>query len=276
MIKCKVLNKEFETKRAMFSALKENKEKIISLKKSQVYNSCEKGGQVPLSLNGIATKGIDGLEKGFIYPVISNTYYMDDHLDVHIKNSMNRTVEQQQGKVHYVVNHELKIGKIIAYPKDVEMFLKEVSWRELGKDYDGKTQALLFKTNIYSYSNKDAADAVREKAPVQGSIRMLYFDMSMAIDSDDPDLKEENAEFQKHIDKIANKEKAKEVGYFFPVYELGITQEGSMVVQGSNDATEIQYNSDSSKQGTHESDAAKQATREADKKQYFINQITNK
>ena len=39
--------------------------------------------------------------------------------------------------------------------------------------------------------------------------------------------------------KIVNKEVAIEAGYFFPVKELSIEREGSMVIQGSNDATPI-------------------------------------
>ncbi len=251
MIKCKVLNKEFATKREMFVALKASKDEILSHKKSQVYKSCEKGGEVSRSLNQTITKGIGGLEKGFIYPVISNTYYMDSYKDVHITNSMNRTVEQQKGKVHYILNHQLQVGKIIAYPQHVEMLLKDVAWRDLGKDYDGTTQALLFKTNLQSYSPEDAVKAIEAELPVQGSISMRYFDIKMAIDSDAPEHKEEKIEYDLHINKIANKEDVLEDGFFFPVYELGIEKEGSMVVLGANDATEIEYNSGSSKQDTH-------------------------
>ena len=40
---CKELNKEFDSKPAMFEALKANKELIIKEKKSQIFKSCEKG-----------------------------------------------------------------------------------------------------------------------------------------------------------------------------------------------------------------------------------------
>ncbi len=241
MIKCKVLDKEFSTKLQMFKALKENKDEILALKKSQVYKSCEKGNEVSKSFNYSVTKQIDGLEKGFIYPVISNTGYIDSHMDAHMPNSMNRTVKQQQGKVHYIVNHELEIGKIIAYPKDVEMLIKDIAWKDLGKNYDSKTQALLFKTNTFDYSNKDAINAIDNKQPVQGSIRMSYKDIKMAINSDEDQFKEEKIEYDKNIDLIVNSEVAEKEGYFFPVYELAIEKEGSMVVLGSNDSTEIIY-----------------------------------
>lgn len=260
MIRCKELDRDFDNKRELFTALKANKSKILSLKKAQIYKSCEKGGEVSNSFNYKAIKGIDGLEKGFIYPVISNTYYMDSFKDVHIKNSMNRTVKQQQGKVHYVINHQLEIGKIISYPRDVKMILKDMAWRDLGKDYEGMTQVLLFKTKTFSYSNKDAVSAIESKQPVQGSIKMRYLDMSMAINSDKIEFKEEKAEYDKHINKIANKDEVAKDGYFYPVYELGIEKEGSMVVLGANDATEIIYNDSSSNKDTLDNGSSKQDT----------------
>lgn len=257
MILCKELNKEFTTKKEMYRALVERKNDIISLKKKNIYKSSEKGGTVnSLNTNGV-TKGIQGLEAGFIYPAISNTYFMDSHKDVHITDSMNKTVEQQQGKVHYTVNHNLEVGKIISYPKDVEMLLKNVEWKDLGENYIGKTQVLLFKTNISSYSNSDAVEIIKNRIPVQGSIRMQYVKMTIAIN--DPEFKDEYAEYQKHIDLIANKEEAEEEGYFFPVYELKIVDEGAMVIKGSNRVTEIQYN-DPSSQDNHKSEPSLQDT----------------
>lgn len=278
MIHCKELNRDFSSKNEMFQALKENKEQILTFKKAQIYKSYEKGAAVKISLSQIETKGVDGLEDGFIYPVISNTYLMDHHKDVHITNSMNRTVKQQKGKIHYVVNHQLEIGKIIAYPRDVEMLLKDVKWKDLGADYSGVTQALMFKTNVFDYSNDDAAKAIKTKQKVQGSIRMQYLDMTLAVDSDDPNFKEEKIEYDKHIEKIVNRKTVEEDGYFFPVYELKIVDEGSMVVLGSNEVTEIQYPSGSSKQDTHAGSSKEDTQREEDakkalqdKKQIFFN-----
>lgn len=279
MIHCKELNRDFFSKNEMFQELKKNKEQILTFKKAQVYKSLEKGGAVPISMSETQIKSIDGLDDGFIYPVISNTYFMDFHKDVHITNSMNRTAKQQQGKIHYVVNHQLEIGKIIAYPKDVEMLLKDIQWKDLGADYEGSTQALMFKTNVFDYSNDDAVKAINTKQKVQGSIRMQYLDMDMALNSDDPDFKEEKIQYDKHIDKIVNREEVEEDGYFYPVYELKIVDEGSMVVLGSNSITEIQYPSGSSKQDTHNKGSSEQDTQKEEdakkalqeKKQIFFN-----
>jgi len=271
MIKCIALDREFETKEEMFVALKAAKKELLSLKMSKTYKSIQKGGLYTAFYSPGATKAIQGLEAGFIYPIISNTKYMDSHMDVHMDNSMNRTVDHQQGKVYYAVNHDLSIGKIIAYPRDVEMMLKEIAWTDIGKDFSGTTQALMFKTKTFDYSNKDAVGAIENKAPVQNSIRMQYKDMAMAINSDDPDFAEEKAEWDENIEKIVNKKVAIEAGYFFPVKELSIEQEGSMVIRGSNDATPIIL-PDSSK-GTPEdgSSVDTQKTAEDSQKLFYEN-----
>tara|TARA_R100000951_G_scaffold116799_1_gene131154 strand:+ start:3828 stop:4646 length:819 start_codon:yes stop_codon:yes gene_type:complete len=269
MIHCKELNRDFESKLEMFKALSKDKERIISFKKKHIFESKNKGSASNSFSNESIAKGIDGLEKGFIYPVISNTYFMDSHKDVHITDSMNRTVDMQQGKVHYAMNHDLSVGKIIAYPDQVEMLLKDVAWKDLGYDAEGSTQALIFKTNTFDYSPIEAVAAIKQQLPVQGSIRMQYVKMALAIKSDDPDLKEENAEYQKHIDKIVNRKEAEEDGYFWPVYELKIVEEGSMVVKGSNSVTEIQYpKAEPSEQDILNNEAAAQALR---KKLFLIN-----
>lgn len=239
MIKCITLDREFDTQLEMFKALKEAKKDILNLKMSKTYKSIHKGVLSTSFYAPGTTKAVQGLEAGFIYPIISNTKYMDSHMDVHMDNSMNRTVDHQQGKVYYAVNHDLSIGKIIAYPRDVEMMLKDIAWSDIGKDFPGTTQALMFKTKTFEYSNKDAVGAIENKAPVQNSIRMQYKDMAMAINSMDDDFAAEKAEWDENIEKIVNKEVAIEAGYFFPVKELSIEREGSMVIQGSNDATPI-------------------------------------
>lgn len=248
MIKCQELpNQEFSTKKEMLSALYANKDRIMSIKKATVHTH----KRVPLrfysetqkkamTVKGIADIG--GLDAGFIYPVISNTNFKDSHKDAHMSNSMNRTIKDQQGKVHYAMNHNLEIGKIIAYPEDVEMLLKEIKWTELGYSYKGKTQALLFKTNIQDYSPKDAKKAIKNKLPVENSIRMMYVQMEFGIKDRSDEWEDANKAWDTHSSKIVNLEDGDE--YLWFVTELKIVDEGSMVVKGSNSATPIQYNTD--------------------------------
>ena len=70
---------------------------------------------------------------------------------------------------------------------------------------------------------------------------MQYVKMELAVKSDDPELKEENATYNKHIDSIANKDAVEAQGYYWAQTEAKVVEEGSMVVKGSNQATPITY-----------------------------------
>lgn len=230
--------RSFATKAELFEALKSEKTNLIGLKKAQVKSS----DSVSVSVNKVeATKAIGGLDNGFIYPVINTTKYMDSHNDVHINGIWNKSVNDQQNKVHYIINHELEVGKVIAYPKDVEVLTKEVLWRDLGVDFEGSTQALMFKTNVFDYSNESAKQIIKDKIDIEHSVRMQYVKIELAIDSSDPDYAEESEVWTKYINEIANKGKAVEQGYFWAVTEAKIHKEGSMVLAGSNDVTPMVY-----------------------------------
>jgi hypothetical protein len=230
--------KSFDTKEDLFKELKANKKELIGLKTAEVKHSAP----LSMSLNKLETaKAIDGLDKGYIYPVINTTKYMDSHNDVHLDGIWNRSIGDQVGKVHYLINHELEVGKVIAYPKDVEVLVKDVLWTDLGANYSGYTQALIFKTNVFDYSNIDAKKIIKEEIEIQHSVRMQYVKIDLAINSTAEDTIEEKAVWEKYISEIANKEAVIEQGYFWAVTEAKIYKEGSMVLAGSNDITPMIY-----------------------------------
>ena len=261
MIFCKELNTEFATKREMLSALYKNRDRIISIKKAHIHTH----KRVPLRFYDIeskkaycakAMKEIGGLDKDFIYPVISNTNYVDSHKDAHMDGSMNRTVKNQQGKIHYAINHKLEIGSIVAYPEDVEMLIKEVDWSSLGKDYTGTTQALLFKTNLQDYSPEAARKAIENKLPVENSIKMQYVQIQLGIKERDKEWADANKSWDDNISKIVNRADVEDEGVIWFVTELKIVDEGSMVVKGSNDATPIKYSDEPADSTSFKSDSS--------------------
>jgi len=63
------------------------------------------------------------------------------------------------------------------------------------------------------------------------SVGMRYVDLQLAIN--DPDYKEEFANWNKYIDDIVNREEAEAQGFFWPVKEAKVI-EGSAVPLGSN------------------------------------------
>lgn len=252
--------RDFSSKTEMFKALKRNENKIIQLKKAQIYKGSEKG-QVSF-LNGSkikfdATKAGFEAKENFIYPIISTTNFYDSHKDVHFNNCFNRTVKNEQGKVMYALDHELKYDSVLAWPKDVEMFIASIPWGMVGKSFEGETEALVFGISKDSITRKDVLDDIENKvADFENSIRMIYYKIVLGINSEEKELAENKIYYDSKIDLIANKEDVAEEGYFWGVEELGIHKEGSLVVAGgSNSATSIYSKNIDSSEDTQEEDS---------------------
>lgn len=241
MIFCKELKKEFRTKSEMFKALKTNKTLLIDKKKSAIKFSDWLDMKV-MAVKSDAEKaeGSAQISMGdYIFPVINTTLLMDSHGDVHINDIWNTSVSDQKNKVYYIINHDLEIGKVIAYPEDVEPMVKTLAWTELGRDYPGNTQALIFKVKLTEDGNSEAIKAIRAKRALQNSIRMRYIRMKLCINDSSQYYKEEYSNWMQYIGDVANKEEAEEAGYFWAVLEAAIYKEGSAVLYGSNDVTPI-------------------------------------
>lgn len=228
-------NMEFATKAEMYVALKDNLQTIVDAKKAMIKTAesirmmaGQSGGSTLKSLN---------LDKGFIYPVINTTKYMDSHNDVHLDGIWDRHIKDVQGKIYYVANHKIEVGQVIAYPSDVKVMVQNVTWKDLGYNFSGSTQALMFKIDRNKIRMKEAREIIDERIDIEHSVRMQYLKFSLAINSDDKDLAGEKMIWDKHISKVVNPERANENGYFFAIEEAKIVKEGSMVLHGSNDAT---------------------------------------
>jgi len=235
MIFCKALDKSFESKEEMFKELSERKEEIFALKKATIKET--DGIGLGLIKTG-ATKAESGRNLAIgdtVRNVINTTNYLDSHDDVHLSAIWDKTVNEQQGKVYHVADHELKSGKVVSYPNEVTMTLKQMSWRDLGVNAEGVTVALIYDSLMTDKTNPDVFKAYRDNAPVQHSIRMQYVKISIAIN--DPESKEAFALYNNTLPLILNRSKAEEQGYFFVVSEAKIVNEGSTVLFGSNDIT---------------------------------------
>jgi hypothetical protein len=262
MIHCYSINKDFANKSDLFRELKRNEDKIISFKKSQTYRSAEKGqiSMIDVHLKSdVANKAGLVTKQGFIYPVINTTRYMDDQDDVHFDGIWKRSLSALDGKIFYLANHSKKIDDVIAWPEDVRAFTTLVDWSLVGKEYTGQTEALIFEIEESKLKKNSAVDAIRERRKVQGSVSMFYVKISLAIDSLEKDYVINKAYFDSHISLIANKDQVKEQGYFFGVEEAKINKEGSLVLQGANDATEIIY-SDEPLKSTHKNIDSEKST----------------
>ena len=236
------LNKTFTDREELFKALKDNEQKIISLKKATVYKSAEKGQFASGSLNASEIKSnYDWMKKGYFYPIVNTTNYFDSHGDVHFPALWNKTIKEQSGRIHYVLDHELKVGSVIAWPDNVGLMLKPIEWSAVGKDYPGTTEALILEVAESDIVNQDAKSVYSAKRSVQGSVRMSYVTIKLGINSDSKEYLENKAYYNSRINEIANRQEVEDAGYFFGIEEAKLIKESSMVLFGSNDATSIVY-----------------------------------
>ena len=233
-------DREFESKEELYYALKEHKDIIMTKKRVEKTKSAPWKSHIAVK-DGVEIKGLADMKSGFIYPIINTTMIMDSHNDVHKNGIWNRSLKEGGKNVLYAQNHDVSVGNIIGFQKDVKPFTQMVNWKDIGENFEGQTQALTFRVKVHPSAPEQAKAIINEKIPIQNSIRMQYVKMSLAVNSEESDFEEENKVFQANIDFIANKDVAIEQGYFWFQTEAKIIDEGSMVVTGSNSATPITY-----------------------------------
>ncbi|MHA2364727.1 MAG: hypothetical protein ACXAC7_12295 [Candidatus Hodarchaeales archaeon] len=254
MYKCIELNKSFETKKELFTELIKRESDIISLKKAAIQKSAEKGQIASITFfdkNNDQLKAVLNTKDGYIYPVINTSLYLDSHLDVHGETIWNKTVKEQKERINFVSDHQFTIPNMITWAKDVNVIIRDIPWSAVGKEYTGETKALIFEIEEDKIVNADAKKAIDERRDVECSLKMQYVVIELAIDSPDPEFKKNKKLYDKTINKIANKDKAQDIGYYWWVSEAKIIQEGSLVINGSNDATGIIYNEPSNDTQKH-------------------------
>ncbi len=259
----------------MFFALKANVDKIVAIKKAAIKDSDpveyffrESKENVSKALSEEAVKAVKNGDK--LYAIINTTFFYDSHGDVHLDGIWDTSVQQQQGKIYYAINHELKIGSIISYPNEVDMSVKGLNWSDVGQNFDGQTQALMFGFELTDKSNKDAKKAIKAGVPLQNSVRMQYEKMVLCVDSTAKGLEQERMNFYQYLPKIANKDEVMVAGYYWGIQSAKIVKEGSAVLAGSNRATPILYTDPSNKQSKKETEPPAESSTEV-KSDYFYN-----
>ncbi|CAB4136405.1 hypothetical protein UFOVP584_58 [uncultured Caudovirales phage] len=239
MIHCKELKKDFSTKEEMFKELVKNENRIADLKKATIKNTDS------INIFGIkdteSIKALSFVKDGYVYPIINTTNYFDSHGDVHFPNLWNKSLKDKSKKIFYVLEHELELDSVIAFPNDVNAFVKNVNWSDLGQSYNGQTQALIFEIAKDKIRIEKVAELFQEQVNFENSIRMRYINVNLAINSTSSDYEKQYALWKSRIDLVANKDIAIEAGYMWCIDEASIEKEGSLVLFGSNDATPVIY-----------------------------------
>lgn len=230
----------FETKKELFKFLVENKDILMAQKKAEVkhadgflyVHSVNKDGKIKAikANEPIDTTNINEIK---VVAIINTTNLMDSHLDVHMPGIWNKSLQENKMIMH-LQEHSMSFSKIIAEGNDLKASVKFFKWSELGFEFEGQTQALVFESTVKRDRNEFMFKQYANGFVKNHSVGMRYVKLLLAINDED-----EAGEFEmweKYISEVANKQTAIDRGYFWVVKEAKVI-EGSAVPLGSNFAT---------------------------------------
>lgn len=228
----------FEDKRDLFKFLKENKQALIAEKKYMVKHadtvyystSIEDGKGNAFKSENMSLSNVNKIQ---IKAVINTTNLLDSHGDVHIKGLWNKSVKEQKN-IYLLQEHKMTFTGIIS--DNVKASTKTYKWSELGFDYQGDTQALVFDVEAEKDRNPYMFEQYAKNRVKNHSVGMRYVKIDLAVNSEEKYWAEEKEIWDKYINEVANKTDAEEQGFFWAVTEAKFV-EGSAVPVGSNFAT---------------------------------------
>lgn len=233
--------RQFATKDELFKALMENKTILIEAKKAEIYKSKEKGLSVISDQSNIikiagSTKSFE-MDSDYYYFVVNSSNILDSHKDMHVYGNWEKTVKEQQGKVYFVFDHELKRSELIAMKEDVEMFTATLPFKAIGKDYEGDTYCLIYKIRKDKIISPEAKEWLEKGYTLEASVRMQYMDIDIAINSDSAEYAKEKSNFDTYYPLIANKSDFDSIDYLWIIKQAKNVMESSWVLFGSNPVT---------------------------------------
>lgn len=231
----------FKTKDDLFNFLIKNKqilinEKKINMKKADsVYSSYSYN--FTKSFSNKEEENNKNLEIDVIIPkcVINTTGILDSHNDVHIEGIWKKSIKEQKNLM-LIQEHVMKFDHIIS--DNVNAYSEIINWKNLGFNYEGDTEALIFESKINKDRNEYMFNQYYKGFVKNHSVGMKYVNLFLCINSEEKYAREERENWDKYFKKVVNKDVAEEKGWFWAVTEAKIV-EGSAVVIGSNFATPV-------------------------------------
>jgi hypothetical protein len=227
---------KFETKEELFKHLFDNQDDMIYQAKNAVKYGDAIYTVIPFTNKEETSKNTSGNPDSLkVRAIINTTNVRDSHKDVHIPGLWKKSLQENK-RVKHLQEHQMAFDKIISDKEDLKAFTKKYSWRDLGVDKDGDTEALVFDSVIKRDRNKYMYEQYKLGNVDNHSVGMRYVNIKLALNSEEEDYEKEKAVWDKHFDSILNKEEMEKDGYFWAVYEAK-TIEGSAVPIGSNTIT---------------------------------------
>lgn len=187
------------------------------------------------SIGGVVVKAEGGIPKDApsidVVSVINTTKLFDSHGDVHFDGLWNKSIKENKDN-YLVKEHDFRYDGIIS--DQVKVTAPIVSWKDLGYDYKGETQALTYTSTITKDDSTGMFDKYRTGKVKQHSVGMRYVKLDLALPT--KKYEEEYKIWKNYFDQIVNPEEADKAGYFWAVTEAK-NIEGSAVLRGANFAT---------------------------------------
>lgn len=234
---CKELpGQTFDSQEEMFKAIVDNMDSLLAVRKNAFKES---DGLCFYYLDEVSDDKITKANNPVNVPdltelkvkvVMNTTGLLDNHGDVHIKDIWKRTLSHSDRKLH-LQEHKRDFDKVIA--DDSLAYVSTLSWKTLGAEYEGSTQALIFESVVKQSRNREMFNQYKNGWVKNHSVGMQYVDIKYCMNSELDWAKEYKANWDKYYPMVANKEDADKRGYFSAVVEAKLV-EGSAVLFGSN------------------------------------------
>ena len=233
---------EFATKKELFKFLADNKDKLIAQKRAELKKKDMPVLVDPIIVTDAKHRAIKEAGKPAdiasisslnVVCIINTTNFLDSHMDLHLPGLWNKSLQDNKMIMH-LQEHNMQFDKIIADGEHLKAYTKKYKWSELGYDFQGETEALVFESEILKSRNPFMMNQYANKWVKNHSVGMYYVKMDMAIN--DEEMPNYYEAWKKYYPLIVNPAMADERGYFWYVLEAKCI-EGSAVPIGSNSAT---------------------------------------
>lgn len=240
--------KIFKDKKQTIRFLKENKDAIMKAKYASLKNadafSCHSlywNEKEEVVQKQTSISNWNDLKEIKVQAIINTTNIIDSHMDMHVPGIWEEDLKKnRRGMMHAQEHKGSEFKYIISDGEDLEVYTKTYSWSELGYQYEGDTQALVFDSTVKRDRNGFMFEQYAKGYVKNHSVGMVYGEVILAVnDSQDKYWADEYANYQNYIGKAVNPEVAEEAGMFFIIPKAKAI-EGSAVPQGSNFATPTQ------------------------------------
>lgn len=224
----------FEEKEDLFDWLIENKSINIAAKKAEFKEA--DSIQVVLersSTNKADTIDVNTVDRMDVKSIINTTMVMDSHDDVHINGLWRKSLRINKD-LFLLQEHKMAFDKIIS--DNVKASAQLMTWKELGFNFKGETEALVFDSDVEKDRNEYMFTQYAKGRVKNHSVGMRYIKLALALNSEENSRKAEKKIWDTHIENIVNSKEVSDQGFFWAVTEARVI-EGSAVVKGSNPLT---------------------------------------